>query len=74
MDASDISASRIVNEESFHSFDPDRVAEVSADRRNVTLHGEGKGLGRYRHRSHRRRLCEVMEFTEQETREALVQV
>ena len=37
--------SRIATEESFHTFDADRVAEVPAGRRNVTFYREGQGLG-----------------------------
>ena len=45
MDVSDVYVPRVADEESFHAFDTDRVAEVPADRCNVTFHREGERLG-----------------------------
>jgi len=45
MDISDPSASRIVTEESFHSFDTDHIPEVSPNYCDVSFHREGEGLG-----------------------------
>ena len=67
-------APRIIAEEGFHTFGTHCVPEVSSDHCRVTLHKEGERLGRHYHSSYRRRLREVMEFTQQEAWKTLVQV